>query len=124
MDVRKAPKIEREASGQFKKGVVNNPKGRPVGSKNKITLLRQALEYELRQQSAPFMPAILDKAMELALEGDRAMIRLLLEQAMSKAVAEDREVKEKLEINISGTPSPEINAITVIEAEPEESNNE
>jgi len=123
-NVELAPKVESQdpESGKFVVGSNPNPRGRPKGSKNKITLLRQSLELQLREQAAPDLPAVLNKAIELALEGDRQMIKLLLEGAMAKAVAEDKEVKEKLEINITGA-SPEVKQITVIE-QPEETDNE
>ena len=86
---------------QFKEGQSGCPTGRPKGSKNKITLQKLMLEEQLRNASASRMGEVLDKAFELALAGDRTMLKLLLELHMSKGVMEDRQAAEKVEIKIS-----------------------
>jgi len=88
---------------QFEKGKSGNPTGRPKGSKNKITLLKQMLEVQLREAAQDRMPEILNKAMDLALLGDRTMLKLLLELHMSKGYASEEKASEKVEINISTT---------------------
>lgn len=103
--------VTREDDGRFKKGVSGNPVGRPKGSRNKITLLKQSLELQLREQAAPDMGGVLAKAVELALEGDKAMIKLLLEQHMSKGVTEDAKVSEKVAIQINAGVAPEVKEI-------------
>jgi hypothetical protein len=67
-----------KAAGQqrgkpFKPGVSGNPRGRPQGSRNTATL---ALEALLDGQAA----ALTQKAIELALSGDMAALRLCLER--------------------------------------------
>ena len=101
----------RKENGTFMPGKSGNPSGRPVGAKNKITLLRQGLELELREFAAPKMRAVLEKAFELALDGDRTMIKLLVEQHMAKAPAEDSGVAtERPQINITGVSKVEVSA--------------
>ncbi len=81
--------------------------GRPKGSKNKLTLIRQALDLALREQAAPKMAAVMNKALDLAIDGDRAMIKLLLELHMSKQAQNDEKAADKVEINItSAGPAP------------------
>jgi hypothetical protein len=48
------------------------------------------------------MPEVLTKAIELALEGDRAMIKLLVEMTMSKpqATEEETDGKERVKVTI------------------------
>ena len=61
--------------GQFAKGQSGNPRGKPKGSRNKITLAVQALlEGEAE--------AISRKAIELAKEGDMTAIKLVLERIL------------------------------------------
>ncbi len=62
-------------SGKFKRGESGNPAGRPAGARNKTTLAMQALldgEAE----------ALTRKAIELALGGDMAALRLCLERLL------------------------------------------
>lgn len=93
----------RVTKGKFQPGESGNPDGRPKGAKNKITLLKESLELMLRERSEPRMVAVLDQAIQLAMEGDRAMIKLLLEMHMSKGTTQDNgRAVEKVEINISG----------------------
>lgn len=112
-----ATEIVRRPDGTFPKGVSGNPHGRPKGSKNQITLLRQSLELALREQAATNIRDVLDKAMELALEGHPGMIKLLLELHMSKASAEEKDAKEKVSINITGTQPFPVTSGTVINHE-------
>ena len=74
----------RNSKGQFAKGTSGNPLGRPKGSRNAITLLKQEIEHSLREQAAPNMGAVLDKALELALDGNITMLKFLLETHLSK----------------------------------------
>jgi hypothetical protein len=104
---------------QFPEGTSGNPSGRPKGSKNKITLLKQMLEVQLREAAKVDMPAVLQKATELALQGDRTMLKLLLELHMSKGYATDEKASEKVEINISTqtaapAPAPSVEVATTI----------
>lgn len=69
----------------WRQGQSGNPAGRPKGTKNQITILKEALELRLRNKAAYKIEKVLDKAVELALAGDRLMIKLLLELHMSKA---------------------------------------
>lgn len=104
--------------GKFPKGVSGNPAGRPKGSKNAITLLKQSLELQLRDQASPDMAAVLDKAVELALEGHPGMIKMLIELHMSKQHGEESTGGEKVAIQINSAPvaTPEI---TIIEEIPD-----
>src|SRR4051794_17225119 len=60
-------------SGRYSKGTSGNPAGRPAGSRNKSTLLSE----EMLQGQAP---AIIQKAIDLALKGDTTALRLCLER--------------------------------------------
>lgn len=107
--------------GSFLKGVSGNPAGRPKGSKNKITLMKLALEGELRTQLKKDAVDILDMAIKLAKSGDTAMLKLLIDKMIptSKAMEDDSPVKEKINIAIQRLPDEGviINGNKVIEHE-------
>lgn len=68
----------KQIPGRFKPGQSGNPDGRPKGSRNRATLAALALlEGEAK--------ALSRKAVELALDGDMAAIRLCLERLIPVA---------------------------------------
>lgn len=75
----------------WKPGQSGNPAGRPKNSKNKITLIKQALEGELRVQMGPHMAEVLTKALEMAKDGNEAMIKLLVDKCVPTTKAGDDE---------------------------------
>jgi hypothetical protein len=89
--------------GGFVKGVSGNPAGRPKNTKNAITLHKIALEGELRARLKGDMYAVVDKCVELALAGDQAMIKLLIDKVIptSRASEDDAPQKERIQIVIS-----------------------
>ena len=100
-------------TSRFEKGRSGNPAGRPKGSKNAITLLKQSLELQLREQAAPDLGGVLDKCVELALGGDRQMIKLLLELHMTKGIADDTARSERVAIQINSHIPTEVRVIEV-----------
>lgn len=58
----------------FKKGQSGNPKGRPAGTKDKRRELRALLE--------PHAPALIEKAVQMALKGDTTALRLCLDRLL------------------------------------------
>ncbi|HTW52861.1 MAG TPA: DUF5681 domain-containing protein [Stellaceae bacterium] len=59
----------RDALGRFPKGQSGNPAGRPMGSRNRATQIAEAI---LDDNAG----ALTEKLVELALDGDRMMLRL------------------------------------------------
>lgn len=106
----------RSEEGRFIQGVSGNPSGRPKGSKNKITLLKQSLELQLREQAAPDIGAVLDKAVELALGGDTQMIKLLIDLHMTKGASDEAKGIEKVAIQINSS-APQVVEIIDITSE-------
>ena len=110
-------------TSRFQPGQSGNPAGRPKGSKNQITLLKQSMELQLRDQAAPDIGAVLDKAVELALEGNPTMIKMLLELHMSKSSGDEAKATEKVAIQINSMPSEKVEVIEITsETQPEEEN--
>jgi Family of unknown function (DUF5681) len=68
-------KTGKEQAGRFQKGKSGNPEGRPKGTRNATTL---ALEILLDGQAT----ALTQKAIDLALDGDMAAIRLCLDRIL------------------------------------------
>ena len=98
--------------GRFAKGVSGNPNGRPKGSKNKITMMKLALEGDLRTQMRPHMAEILTMAIMKAKEGDPQMIKLLLDKTLptTRAAEDDAPSKEKVQIFIDRLPNRDGNS--------------
>lgn len=90
----------------WKKGQSGNPLGRPVGAKNKITMMKQALEGELRAQLGPQMAQVLAKAIEMALDGDGPMIKLLVDKVLTTSKDDPSEADQapKVQIMIGKLP--------------------
>lgn len=99
---------------QFKPGVSGNPKGRPVGSKGKITLMKEVIEGNVSEAIGKDVVAVLEKAVEMALEGNESMIRLVADKFIPNAKIEtDKSGKSGfggINITISGLEKPAINA--------------
>lgn len=97
--------ITRDNLGKFVKGVSGNPKGKPKGAKSRTTLLRLAIEEMTLRETAGSMPEIVSKALEMAKEGDQAIIKLLLSDLLKAArvqdKAEDDEDKGKTTIKVT-----------------------
>lgn len=97
-----------------------NPLGKPKGSKNRITAQKLGIEEALRNQLHEYMPEILTKAIEMALDGDRTMIKLLMELTVSKAqaVEDATEGREKVQITIRKLDSLKIDTPNLIDVTP------
>lgn len=76
--------ISRSNLGQFVQGVSGNPKGRPVGSKNRTVLMKQAMEEALTRELSEDFMSILETAIILAKGGDKDMIKLVLGDFMKE----------------------------------------
>lgn len=75
MSVEPTNSTKRTGNGRWPKGVTGNPSGRPVGSRNRSTLLLEAL---LDGQAE----ALMNKAIELALKGDPSALRICLDRLL------------------------------------------
>lgn len=114
-----ANEISRKPAHLWKPGQSGNPKGRPKNSKNKITLMKQALEGELRVQLGPAMASILQIAIDKALEGDTQMIKLLLDKTLptTKAADDEEAGREKIHITIGRLPDRPEDGPVIIQGE-------
>jgi len=74
-------KTERNEDGRF---AVGN-RGRPKGSKNRITIMKLMMEEAYRERNAEKIAEILDQVVEDALNGDKSARKLIWESQVSKA---------------------------------------
>ena len=84
---------EREPSGRFAPGQSGNPLGRPKGSKNKATKLREEL-------LGPILPEAIEKLREAVSEGERWAVEMAVSYSLAKPKAVDAdeifEIEERL----------------------------
>lgn len=90
----------------WRKGQSGNPAGRPKGVKNKITLMKQVLEGELRAQIGPEMAAVVAKALEMAKDGNEAMIKLFVDKTVptTKAGDDSEPTDNRIQIMVGKMP--------------------
>jgi len=90
----------RASNGQFVKGHEGGP-GRPKGSKNRITVLKQHMEEGFREAAQPKVAAILDRILDMALDGNMAAMKMVWDAHISKAThQEDKSVGTKQAITV------------------------
>lgn len=97
----KSGELVRNADGQFVEGVSGNPKGRPKGSKNRITLLKMQTEEAWRDRNTERLDVVLDLILQDALDGDKAARKMIFDAVISKAnVQEDKSAGQKQQITV------------------------
>lgn len=65
--------------------------GRPKGAKNKSTLLKEAMESEATDLIVKHFPSVVEKACELAAQGDTRAMKLLFDRIIPVKKASDRD---------------------------------
>lgn len=107
-----APQKEviRDQKGRFPKGVSGNPKGRPLGAKNRIVKAKQELEVLLREDivNAEQIRTIWLSMVAEAQNGNVSAAKLILDKVMSNAkVDEDvNEGRDGITIKIENVTLP------------------
>lgn len=91
----------RTAEGQYVEGTSGNPKGRPKGSKNRITILKMATEESWRERNSYRLEQLLDIILDDALAGDKSARKMIFDALVSKAnVQEDKSAGQKQTITV------------------------
>lgn len=109
----------------WKSGESGNPRGRPQGSKNKLTLLREAQMEKQEKKLLRNYPEIMEVVIQQAKEGCRSSQKLLidyLERQKNKADEKQGGGSKEIVINISGAKAARTSG-RVVEAEFEELDN-
>ena len=97
----KEGKLVRNAEGQWIEGTSGNPKGRPKGSKNRITLLKMQTEEAWRDRNQERLDTVLDMILQDALDGDKGARKMIFDAVISKAnVQEDKSAGQKQQITV------------------------
>lgn len=97
----KSGKLVRNSKGQFVKGASANPNGRPVGSKNKVTQMKVALEDAFRSDNFDDIQRVLRLVLKQALQGDKSSQKLIWDASVSKAnIQDDKSAGSKQQITI------------------------
>jgi hypothetical protein len=92
---------KRRKDGTFMKGTSGNPKGRPEGSKNVITLQKLALEEAFRESLGDDMADVLSLIVKQALDGHGASQKLIWDANVSKQnISDDKSAGVKQEIRV------------------------
>jgi len=95
-----------KAKGPVKKGEVRNPAGRPTGSKNKVTLLKEAVLASSEELVLHNWVKLVQKTIDLADDGDTTALKILWDRVIPSKRAIDTSADDKnsrsITINISG----------------------
>lgn len=93
--------LVRNDKGQFVKGISGNPNGRPKGSRNRIVEQKLALEEAVRDHVSPkHIRSLLKKMYDLAMDGDVAAGKFILDKFISNAKVEESQDSEDKGIQI------------------------
>lgn len=108
----------------FKPGKGGNPRGRPKGSKNKATILREALAQDFDKALKKEFSEIMDALVSQAKKGDMKAIKIIMDRVVpvTKAVEiNDKSGKSQgIYINIEGMEPKRITGQTIdVEALPD-----
>ena len=95
---------KRDGKGRFVKGASGNPAGRPIGTRNQITTLRENTELALREYLATTAAQTkahkaIDRCMNIALDGDDKQaiqaMKLIFDKIMPNARPQEDKGSEK-----------------------------
>ncbi len=90
-----------DSKAKWVAGKSGNPAGKKPGTKNKLTLYREAVLMKQEKKLLQNLPGVLDVVIEKALAGDMTATKLFLERVLAaKKVAEEGEQKGSQSINI------------------------
>lgn len=74
--------ITKRKPTQFQPGKSGNPRGRPKGSKNKATLLKEAMQHKADLMLTRDVPKVLKTVLQAAIAGDMQAAKMILDRAV------------------------------------------
>lgn len=91
----------RTVEGKFISGASGNPRGRPKGTKNEITELKQEVELAVRQHAdLKKIKKVLEKVFNKAANGNMAAAKLVFDYFLSRVNDADDSGKEQPAIRV------------------------
>lgn len=94
--------VVRDKGGKFVKGTTGNPKGRPLGAKNRIVKAKQELELLLREDivNAEQIRGIWLSMVAEAQNGNVSAAKLILDKVMSNSKVDEEVSQDGSQITI------------------------
>ncbi len=115
-----ATNLQKRKDTKFQKGKSGNPRGRPPGSKNKTTLLREAMQNKADRLLSKEVPNVLRVVVDAAKKGDMSAAKMILDRAVPVRKASDDDGGKGsggVTITIKNLTAPDGNSETVIDGE-------
>lgn len=110
----------RNPDGTFPEKTSGNQKGRPKGSRNKITLMKLMAEEAYREDNQEKIQQVINKVVDKALKGDKACIKLVWSSVISNSPSDNKaQAQEKVVIKIDSMPTIEKNTEKEVSEDPE-----
>ena len=113
-------KERKKPSNLWKPGQSGNPAGRPLGSRNRTSIVREMVEQNLTEILATDAESLLKTATDLAKAGDTSMLKLLLERLIPlRGASEDlkKRTPPTITINVGRTAEKLAPGAVVIDGE-------
>ena len=112
---------KKKQRGTIQKGQKLPGAGRPMGSKNKVTLLKEAILQQAEEKVMQEFMTIVDTTIKLANSGDTTCLKILWDRVLpaKRAIDDDNGKTDKLNvtINISGMETKGVQDVQIIEGE-------
>lgn len=112
--------VTKRSNTQFQKGRSGNPLGRPKGSKNKTTILREAMQQKADRMLSKEVPQVLAVVIRAAKGGDMSAAKMILDRAVPVKKADDGDDgsgKQLVQITIQNLTAPDEKSGVIINGE-------
>lgn len=91
---------DKQVNRGFKKGLSGNPGGRPKGSKNSLTILKEAVLAKSEDVILEHFPKIVTAVCQKAMEGDMTAAKLIMDRILPTKKAVEFSTKDNQDFGI------------------------